>query len=175
MRLETSRRQVPTINVSALVDVVFTLLIFLLLAATFSPVGRLDVALPEAKAAPSGSVEGVLVLVPLFGHIEINDVEVEEDELVEALTSLRHENEALLLVADGTVALQRAVKVLDAAGQAGFSTISIATKSSRDAVLDQQDMSLGEDQGTATDEPLEVRSRRKGLGEETGPPAGDSP
>ncbi len=127
MRLETSRRQVPTINVSALVDVVFTLLIFLLLAATFTRVDRLDVALPHAEASGSADPAALLVVVPAKGPITVADVETGDGELTEVLTAHRRESESLLLVADGEVALQRAVTVLDAASKAGFSAVSIAT------------------------------------------------
>lgn len=165
MRLETSRRQVPTINVSALVDVVFTLLIFLLLAATFSRVGKLDVALPEADSESIAGGEGLIVVVPRQGPVEIEGVEVEDEGLLAALNEQREAHESLLLVADGAVALERAVKVLDTAGRAGFFAISIATRPpDRGAPLEERhggpggsgppgEKSRGEREATGTEAP----------------------
>jgi biopolymer transport protein ExbD len=128
VHFETPRRQMPTINVSALVDVIFTLLIFLLLAATFTQVKALDVTLPEADAAAAADERALVVTVPGEGPLLVDGEPVADDRLVPHLRALRSDHEAVLLVADGQVALQRAVAVLDAAGKAGFTAVSIATQ-----------------------------------------------
>ena len=128
--LMTARRQVPQINVSALVDVIFTLLIFLLLAATFSRVGWLDVSLPKADAAHSTAKHGLVLIVPADGPVIVDGLEIGEERILSTLTKERAHHESLRLVADHAVALQRAVTILELAGMAGFTSVTIATTGS---------------------------------------------
>lgn len=129
--LETSSRHVPAINVSALVDVIFTLLIFLLLAATFTRTAGLDVSLPEAEHASSTPSAGLEIVVPLQGPFLVDGIAVKDEDLPKLLIDKRKIHDSLLLSADSMVALQRAVSVIDSANRAGFVSVSIATRKTR--------------------------------------------
>ena len=50
MEFDLPRRQVPTINLSALIDIAFILVIFIVLAANFQRIQNVDVKLPRADA-----------------------------------------------------------------------------------------------------------------------------
>lgn len=128
MPFEVSRRPPPTLNLSALIDVVFILLIFVVLAANFDRIQSIDVNLPSAQAAAPASSDALTLVIPASGALRIDGVEVAAESLTERLRALRADHEALLLVADGAVAFERAVAVLGDAAAAGFQNVSIATR-----------------------------------------------
>ncbi|WP_158542671.1 ExbD/TolR family protein [Lujinxingia litoralis] len=133
MQFESFERESPTINVSALIDVVFILLIFVVLAANFDRVREMDVVLPSAEqtSAPSTDAE-VLTLLPT-GEMRLGDRSVTRAELFDALKKSRESFEVLVLVGDGEVALKEAVFVFDEAARAGFESVSIATRKAESA------------------------------------------
>ncbi|MFU8805047.1 MAG: ExbD/TolR family protein [Bradymonadaceae bacterium] len=128
MQFESYTRQTPTINISALIDVVFILLIFVVLAANFDRVREMNVVLPSANQTSEVSSEALTLTIPLDGPMTLLGEEISPAELGAKLKELRTEYESLLLVSDGRVDLDRAVKVFDEASAAGFSTVSIATR-----------------------------------------------
>jgi len=128
MPFEVTRRAPPTLNLSALIDVVFILLIFVVLAANFDRIQSLDVNLPSAQATSPASSEALTLVIPASGAVRLDNVAVAPEELTERLRALRGQHEALLLVADGAVAFERAVAVLGDAAAAGFQNVSIATR-----------------------------------------------
>jgi biopolymer transport protein ExbD len=125
---ESHRRPAPTINLSALIDVVFILVIFIVLAANFDRIRNLDVTLPEAEAASLAQAESMSITVRADGSLEVDDAPVHADELRQRLTERGVPGEPVIIFADGDVAFERAVWVLGEASAAGFSNVSIATR-----------------------------------------------
>ena len=129
MDFERRKQDSPQINLSALIDVIFILLIFVVIAANFDKIRGLDVKLPSVDSPPSSEIPKVLTItVPSEGPIRVNDVPVADNELRNHLETLRSNNDSAVLLADGDIALQRAVKVLNDAQAAGFTNLSIATQ-----------------------------------------------
>ena len=128
MQFESFRRESSTINISALIDVVFILLIFVVLAANFDRIREMNVVLPSAEQTRETSPEALVLTIPADGLMRLLEEEVRPEELRARLAALRGQYEALLLVSDGRVNLERAVKVFDEASAAGFSSVSIATQ-----------------------------------------------
>lgn len=128
MQFESYRRPTPTINLSALIDVVFILVIFIVLAANFDRIRDLELTLPSANASGSAPPEALTVSIPVEGPISLGGEPVAEEEIRDRLSALRPEHDALLLRADGSIALERAVWVLGEASAAGFENVSIATQ-----------------------------------------------
>lgn len=128
MELEGRRRVEPSINLSALIDIVFILVIFVVLAANFQHLKGLDVDLPEAEAKEAvGTEEALVVTVPVEGPVQVNDKAVDLHALQDMLTHLRRDYKSLILRSDGEAAFERAVQVLAKARAAGFDAVSIAT------------------------------------------------
>lgn len=125
---EAPRREMPSINLSALIDITFILVIFIVLAATFSQVRVLDVELPSADAKQEAEDEALVVTVPARGPMLLGDVPVEATELRAALVARRGAHRSVLLVADRQAAVERAVHVMNEAQQAGFASVAIATE-----------------------------------------------
>lgn len=128
MEFPRPRRNSPSINLSALIDIIFILVIFVVLAANFDRLQELEVNLPSAEGSRDATSEALVVTVPKDGPFKVGEEEVEESELLARLRDLRKDNESLVIAADGTVELERAVKVLGEASKAGFSMVSIATQ-----------------------------------------------
>ncbi len=128
MEFQSFQRRTPTINLSALIDVVFILVIFIVLAANFDRIRNLDVTLPEAEATASEAPDAVAITIREGGAIEIGDEIVSRDEVQSALESRGDPDDPVLILADGNVAFERAVWVLGEASAAGFRNVSIATR-----------------------------------------------
>lgn len=128
MQFESFRRPPPTLNLSALIDIVFILLIFVVLAANFDRLKDIEVTLPSARATSKADPKALTVTIPADGPVKVDGEAVESARLADHLRTMRSSHQALLLVADGAVALERAVEVLGEASQAGFTAVSIATR-----------------------------------------------
>lgn len=128
MKLVGRRRMAVQLDLTPLVDVVFILLVFVLLAASFARQPAVAVALPHADGARPVTSEALVVSVERDGATWVDGSRVSPADLPVALKRRRVAHRALLVRADGDVALQRAVQVLDAGRTAGFAELSIATR-----------------------------------------------
>jgi len=128
IEFEKPRRTTPELNLSALIDITFILVIFIVLAATFSRVRVLDVDLPAASAQNTANDEVLVVTVPEQGPLRFGEENVEFAALGEALRARRATHRDVLLVADRKAAIERAVLVMSEAQQAGFASVAIATQ-----------------------------------------------
>lgn len=125
---EAPPRPKPTIGLTPLIDVVFILLIFVVLAANFDRLRGLKVDLPEASSNYKPKVKSLVLSISAKGVYQINKESVPKAALLGKLRSLRKKHSILLLRADGKAALQHAVRVLDFAALLKFESVSIATK-----------------------------------------------
>ncbi len=131
MGFDDVRRQPPSLNLSALIDVVFILLIFVVLAANFDRIRSQDIQLPAAKASGEASGEALSLTITADGTIRLDGERLEESGLGERLRALRGERDTLLLLVDASVPFERASVVLGEASAAGFENLSIATREPR--------------------------------------------
>jgi len=127
------RRELPALNLTPLIDIVFLLLIFFMVTTSFSRETRLLVSLPEASGSAENAAETIEVLVDREGGYAINGrrlVNAEVDSLVRGLELESGGDVSLLvvLVADAEVQHQSVVSAMEAIGRAGFTSLSIATR-----------------------------------------------
>lgn len=125
---ERVQREAPTIGMTPLIDVVFILLIFVVLAANFDRIRGLKVDLPEASSQYKPKKKALVVSITSKGKIQVGKEMVSVKALLPTLQRLRKKHSMLLLRADGKSALQHAVRVLDAASSLRFTSVSIATQ-----------------------------------------------
>lgn len=88
MRLSNGGRRQRTINLTPLIDIVFLLLVFFMLATTFVRFGTVKI---ETAGAGSGTVElskTVLIHVAGAGKFRVNGAEVLQSELAQQLDQL---------------------------------------------------------------------------------------
>ena len=133
MKFRQVRRELPALNLTPLIDIVFLLLIFFMVTTSFSRETRLLVSLPEASGSAENAAESIEVLVDREGGYAINGsrlVNAEVDSLVRGLELESGGDLSLLvvLVADAEVQHQSVVTAMEAIGRAGFTSLSIATR-----------------------------------------------
>lgn len=133
MKFRQVRRELPALNLTPLIDIVFLLLIFFMVTTSFSRETRLLVSLPEASGSAENATESIEVLVDKEGGYAINGrrlVNAEVDSLVRGLELESGGDVSLLvvLVADAEVQHQSVVSAMEAIGRAGFASLSIATR-----------------------------------------------
>ena len=133
MKFRQVRRELPALNLTPLIDIVFLLLIFFMVTTSVSRETRLLVSLPEASGSAENATESIEVLVDKEGGYAINGrrlVNAEVDSLVRGLELESGGDVSLLvvLVADAEVQHQSVVTAMEAIGRAGFASLSIATR-----------------------------------------------
>jgi biopolymer transport protein ExbD len=108
-------------NLTPMIDVVFLLLVFFMLASRFGA----DRAFPLSVAGAGGSYNGPPRLVELVAdQLRLNGIAITQADLVEALNPLTETNEdAIILRARDGADLQALVGVMDGLAAAGFSRL----------------------------------------------------
>ncbi|MFO7764675.1 MAG: biopolymer transporter ExbD [Wenzhouxiangellaceae bacterium] len=133
MRLQTEQDEEPEINLTSLIDVVFLLLIFFMVSATFERQALLRVELPEASTAERESLpERVELVITETGDYFVGDnmlADQRRDTLRLALSQAFAERpDALLVIRADTLADHGlVVRAMDAASAEGISRLTIAT------------------------------------------------
>jgi biopolymer transport protein ExbD len=127
------KEETVEVNLTALIDVVFLLLIFFMVTTTFDRHAKLKVSLPESSEKASQQQSDPLVLsIDAKGNYFINGRQVVNqslDTLKQALQKVIGENTdmALVLRADANTPHKAVVRAMDAASQLGLTKLSIAT------------------------------------------------
>ena len=120
-------------NLTPLIDVVFLLLIFFIVSTSFTQQTEITLALPTASGEPQDIVPGLLELVvSRDGNYRLNGFSVPDASVESVKNALYRVSKGdttlpLVIVADANATHQSVVVALDAAGQLGFSKLSIAT------------------------------------------------
>lgn len=93
MQISRSARKKSLISLTPLIDVVFLLLVFFMLASTFARYGGFDLSGGQSGAVRGANVSNLIVLRLLgSGHIEINGDRIALDELADRLRALKKSN-----------------------------------------------------------------------------------
>lgn len=133
MRLQAEQDEEPDLNLTPLIDVVFLLLIFFMVSATFERQALLRVELPEASTSQSEALPERIELV----ITESGDFFVAENMLVDRQRSTLQlalsqafaaTPDALLVIrADTATPHGLVVRAMDAAAAEGITRLTIAT------------------------------------------------
>jgi biopolymer transport protein ExbD len=119
------------ITLTSLIDVIFLLLIFFMVTTTLiEPSRRLDIQLPEAKAA-TAEAKSIPVTIEIGekGEISLNGESVDVSALESRLKAMERESKRTAIVrADRRLDYGRVVAVLGICRASGFQDIGIAVK-----------------------------------------------
>ncbi len=132
MPLKTSiHDELPSINLTPMIDVVFLLIVFFMVGTQFTDDrSHIDLKLPGVGAIESARVAPVRseVTVAATGSILLDGVPVSLDELAARLRSEQAERGAVQVVvrADGQATHQQMAAVYAAVNRAGVSNLKIA-------------------------------------------------
>lgn len=134
MRLDTANADDEVeINLTALIDVVFTLIIFFVVTTSFNNRSALKISLPSSSAGQTEAQKRPLtVLVDRAGNYYVGDHALPRSDLTSLKDALRQQagndtDRTLVIQADAKASHQSVVTAMDAAGQSGFTRLSIAT------------------------------------------------
>jgi len=117
------------IDITPMLDVVFIMLIFFIVTASFVKESGIEVNRPEASTAQSKPRASILVAINDLGEIWINKRKVEEGQVRANIERLHAENPqgSVVVQADEEAKTKVLVAVMDAAREAGVRDVSLAT------------------------------------------------
>ena len=129
LRFPAKKRTRPTIHLTALIDIVFLLLIFFLLASSFVEQAGVAIIVPEIESEGSGLLPEIIVQIDQNGTILIDDTDVNQRQLTTIL-KLRIKSlakDTVVIQADRRVQYDTVVEVIDAAKLAGAKNLILVT------------------------------------------------
>jgi biopolymer transport protein ExbD len=123
-------RYTVTVPLTALIDIVFLLLIYFLLTTNFMVDEGIKIKLPQARAAAPQTEETITVYVDQQGRAFLGTEELSTARLFDRLKEMigNRENKLVVIRADRAVVLNKAVKVMDIAKAAGAGRLCLATE-----------------------------------------------
>ena len=139
MKFRRQRKEDLSVNLTPLIDVVFLLLIFFMVSTTFTRETQLSVDLPEATGLAREEVDQQIeVLIDELGNYRVNGRPIVDSRmrtLQAAVYKISQGDTTLpfIISADAQAAHEYVVRAMDAAGQMGFSRLSIASIQPADA------------------------------------------
>jgi len=117
------------INMTPMLDIVFILLIFFIVTASFVKESGIDIQRPSAVTTESKEHASIVVAINEVGEIWIDKRAIDVRSVRANIERLRAENPqgSVVIQADKNSKNGLLVKVMDAARQAGVENVSIAT------------------------------------------------
>ncbi|MBD1588905.1 biopolymer transporter ExbD [Pseudomonas typographi] len=132
-RRRRPREQID-INLASLIDIVFVLLLFFVVTTTFTRETQLRIELPQSvSGAPQEpDVKHIDIAINADGEYAVNNKRLPKSDLDTLMGAIQAEaggNTTLPMAisADGKTPHQAVITAMDAAGQLGFSRLSMTT------------------------------------------------
>ena len=127
---DSSQEEESEINLTPMLDVVFIMLIFFIVTASFIKEAGIDVNKPDAQTAVSQDKVNILVAISASGEIWINRRRVDIRSVRPIIERMHAENPqgSVVIQADKQSVTETLIDVMDAARQAGVFNISIAAQ-----------------------------------------------
>ena len=133
MKFKRQSKSEVDVNLTPLIDVVFLLLIFFMVSTTFTDKTELAIDLPEAKGQLQMESQGAIeVVVSQSGNYSVNGKKLLNARFSTLKSAIEKISEGdykkpFIITADAQSPHQAVVMVMDAAGQLGFSNLSITS------------------------------------------------
>jgi len=125
------RRRSPSPNIVPLIDIMFTLVAFLLVSTTFrtEPLG-IDIALPRAATGTVQQQAELRITVTQQGTMFVNGVAVSESDIQARVRSalLSNPNTIVIISADRRVSYDYVVRAIDAARLGGAGRLALSVE-----------------------------------------------
>lgn len=120
------RRRRPLISLTPLIDVVFILLVFFMLATSFTDWRAIDVSVAQDGSGPA-SPEGALLVEVRPGELRLSGRPIGVEALIDRVRSrlARRPEQAVVVRPAAGVSLQRTVTVLDLLSGEGVRELSL--------------------------------------------------
>ncbi len=117
------------IDITPMLDVVFIMLIFFIVTATFVKQAGTDIVRPEATTAEKQERASILIAVTEANEVWIDGDAVDVRAIKPLIQDLRSENPqgSIVIQADRGSKTETLMKVMDAARDVGVSNVAIST------------------------------------------------
>ena len=118
------------INITPMLDVVFIMLIFFIVTASFVKEAGIDVNRPSAQTAVKQEKANILIAISETGEVWIDRRKVDIRQVRANIERLHAENPqgSVIIQADKKSQTETLIQVMDAARQAGVFNVSIAAQ-----------------------------------------------
>lgn len=118
------------IDITPMLDVVFIMLIFFIVTASFVKESGIEVNRPDANTAQAKPRANILIAINDIGEIWIDKRRVDESQVRANIERLRAENPqgSVVIQADEEAKTAKLVAVMDAARAAGVYDVSLSTE-----------------------------------------------
>ena len=116
----------PIVPIAPLIDVVFLLLIFFMLIASFQN-PAIEVNLPGSSTAASNDQKSVTVLITESGGLFLDNEPVDWDDLASRLFLLKDDIDLVRLAADRSTPYEEIIRAMDAIRNAGITGLAMET------------------------------------------------
>ena len=131
--MRSNRRREPAqseVNMTPMLDVVFIMLIFFIVTASFVKEAGVEVNRPPAQTAISKAKGNILIAITENGQIWIDRRQVDPRSLRVSIERLHGENPqgAIVIQADKNSQSHLLISVMDAAKAAGVNQVAIAAE-----------------------------------------------
>ena len=116
MQLEQSNRKRAALSLTPLIDVVFLVLIFFMLASTFSRYSSLPLSAKSGQGPSIAASQFILVRIDELGSVDVNGTPTPLDSLISTIDGLaKKEGMKLVVKAKKGASVQHLVTVLEQA------------------------------------------------------------
>lgn len=130
MRFREKKNEEMGVDMSPLIDMVFILLIFFMVSATFVKDMKLDLNRPGASSAQKASSKVTRVYIDKTGETYIDGQSVKvwaiQGKLRDILRTATEKS--ILVITDETIAVDKLIEVVDQCRMAGASDVAVATE-----------------------------------------------
>jgi biopolymer transport protein ExbD len=128
LRIEVPRRRPAGIRLTPLIDVVFILLVFFMLASSFVDWRGFDLGLPAADATPDPAIDAVIVTVDETGRYRLNGEVVAADALATRVSAARggDSERPVVVRAAEEASVEATLKALDRLHGGGIAAATLA-------------------------------------------------
>ena len=118
------------IDITPMLDVVFIMLIFFIVTASFVKESGIEVNRPDANTASAKPSASILIAINDLGEIWINKRKIDEGQVRANIERLHAANPqgTVVVQADEEARTKVLVAVMDAAREAGVNDVSLATE-----------------------------------------------
>lgn len=131
MEFSRTTRKLRAINMVSLIDIVFTIILFFLVAGHLEKASVIDVELPRADSGQRLDEGPIVVALGKYGEVVINDELYEGERIAERLaTEFKNNPERVVTIkADAKLEANSLVDFLERIRAAGGKNLSLVTES----------------------------------------------
>ncbi|MFH0924356.1 MAG: biopolymer transporter ExbD [bacterium] len=123
----------PTINITSLIDVVLSLIMFFMITTHFKGAPSINIKLPTSSSKDVQTEKDLTIAIDKKGTVSLNDRKIDKDKLLTAIRDLlpKHNYKVAIVKADESVTHGTVVGIMDTIKEAGIERIAVAVETKK--------------------------------------------